>query len=207
MAVWGAPIYFEDHAKKACFAALEMQKKLVELRAKWLSEGKPTIHVRMGIHTGEMIVGNMGSRDRMDYTVMGDSVNLASRLEGANKQYGTYIMISESTLEQVKDYVIVRELDSIRVKGKLKSTKAYELLSTKEEGLPEHIQEIIEYYNQGIEAYKNRQWDRAIISFKSSLSINGKTDAPSKHYLDLCEELKIDPPGPDWDGVYIMTTK
>jgi adenylate cyclase len=207
MAVWGVPIYFEDHAKKACFAALEMQKKLIELRAKWLSEGKPAIHVRMGIHTGEMIVGNMGSRDRMDYTVMGDSVNLASRLESANKQYGTYIMISEPTLEQIKDFVIARELNSIRVKGRLKPTKVYELLSTKEEGLPEHMQEIIEYYNRGIEAYKDQQWDRAIMAFKLSLSINGQNDAPSKHYLDLCEELKLNPPELDWDGIYVMTTK
>jgi adenylate cyclase len=207
MAVWGAPIYFEDHAKKACFAALEMQKKLVELRAKWLTEGKPAIHVRMGINTGEMIAGNMGSRDRMDYTVMGDSVNLASRLEGANKLYRTYTMISESTLEEAKDYVIVRELASIRVKGRLKPTKAYELLSAREGDLPGYMQEIIEYYNQGIEAYKNQQWDRAIIAFKSSLSINGKKDGPSQRYLDLCEELKLNPPGLDWDGVHVMTTK
>ena len=135
MAVWGAPVYFEDHAKKACFAALEMQKKLVELRKKWISEGKPEIHARIGINTGEMIAGNMGSRDRMDYTVTGDAVNLASRLEGVNKQYGTYTMISESTLEYVKDYVIARELDSIRVKGRLKPVKIYELLVTKEECL------------------------------------------------------------------------
>jgi adenylate cyclase len=184
-----------------------MQQKLVELREKWRAEGKPVIHTRMGINTGEMIAGNMGSRDRMDYTVMGDSVNVASRLEGANKQYGTYIMISESTLEYVKDYVIARELDSVRVKGKLNPVKVYELLSTKAEGLSEPMQKVIEYYNRGIEAYRNQQWDEAIIAFESSLSINGKKDTPSKHYLDLCEELKLNPPGPDWDGVYVMQTK
>ena len=105
MAVWGAPVYFEDHAKKACFAALEMQKKLVELRKKWISEGKPEIHTRIGINTGEMIAGNMGSRVRMDYTVMGDAVNVASRLEGANKQYGTYIGKYLSSLRKL-DHVI-----------------------------------------------------------------------------------------------------
>jgi len=207
MAVWGAPVYFEDHAKKACFAALEMQKKLVELRKKWISEGKPEIHTRIGINTGEMIAGNMGSRDRMDYTVTGDAVNLASRLEGANKQYGTYTMISQYTLEYVKDYVIVRELDSIRVKGRFKPVKIYELLVTKEECLSEHMQNVIEYYNRGIEAYRNQQWDEAITAFKSSLSSNGEKDIPSKHYLDLCEEMKLNPPGADWDGVYVMETK
>jgi adenylate cyclase len=207
MAVWGAPVYFEDHAKKACFAALEMQKKLVELRKKWLSEGKPEIHARIGINTGEMIAGNMGSRDRMDYTVMGDAVNVASRLEGANKQYGTYTMISESTLEYVKDHVTVRELDSIRVKGRLKPVRIYELLVTKEECLSEQMQNVIEYYNRGIEAYKNQQWDEAIIAFESSLSIDGEKDTPSKHYLNLCEEMKLNPPGSDWDSVYIMKKK
>ena len=184
-----------------------MQKKLVELRKKWISEGKPKIHARIGINTGEMIAGNMGSRDRMDYTVMGDAVNVASRLEGANKQYGTYTMISESTLEYVKDHVTVRELDSIRVKGRLKPVRIYELLVTKEECLSEQMQNVIEYYNRGIEAYKNQQWDEAIIAFESSLSIDGEKDTPSKHYLNLCEEMKLNPPGSDWDSVYIMKKK
>jgi adenylate cyclase len=116
-------------------------------------------------------------------------------------------MISQSTLEYVKDDVIARELDSIRVKGRLKPVKIYELLVKKGESLSEHMQNIIEYYNVGIEAYRNQQWDEAIIAFKSSLSINGKKDTPSKHYLDLCEEMKLNPPGSDWDGVHVMKTK
>src|SRR5262249_53739373 len=156
---------------------------------------------------GEMIAGNMGSRDRMDYTVMGDAVNLASRLEGANKEYGTYIMINESTLEHVKDDVIVRELDSLRVKGKLKPTKVYELLATKEAGISEYMQQAMGYYNRGIAAYRNQQWDEAIAAFQFSLSINENIDAPSKHYLELCEDLKVHTPGPEWDGVYVMATK
>jgi adenylate cyclase len=93
------------------------------------------------------------------------------------------------------------------VQGRHKPVKIYELLVTKEEGLSVHMQNVIEYYNRGIEAYRNQQWDEAIIAFKSSLSIDGKTDSPSKHYLDLCEEMKLNPPGSYWDGVYVMTTK
>jgi adenylate cyclase len=104
-------------------------------------------------------------------------------------------------------YVIVRKLDSIRVKGKLKSVKVYELLATKEEGLSERMQKIIGYYNQGIEAYRNKQCNDAIIAFKSALSIDGKKDTPSKNYLVLCEELKLNPPGTDWEDVYVMRTK
>ncbi len=112
MAFWGAPVELDNNALHACNAALEMQEKLVEIREKWRAEGKPNVHVRIGLNTGEMVVGNMGGIGKFDYTVIGDSVNLGSRLEGANKQYGTYIMASERTQELVKDYFAFRELDS-----------------------------------------------------------------------------------------------
>ncbi|HID10062.1 MAG TPA: adenylate/guanylate cyclase domain-containing protein, partial [Candidatus Latescibacteria bacterium] len=128
MAEFGAPLPLPDHARKACFAALDMQAKLAELRERWSQEGKPLLYMRVGVGTGRMVLGNMGSREIFDYTVIGDSVNTASRLEGANKEYGTRILISEATYLAARDHIVVRELDRIRVKGKREPVRAYELL-------------------------------------------------------------------------------
>jgi len=134
MAFWGAPIPQEDHAYRACKSALIQIKYLYEvLHPKWKKEGKPTMRIGIGINTGNMTVGNMGSESRMDYTLMGDNVNLGARLEGTNKIYATSIIISEYTYEQVKDRVICRELDIIKVKGKTKPVKIYELMDLKDE--------------------------------------------------------------------------
>ncbi len=132
MAFWGAPIPFEDHALQACKSAIEQMDKLHELNANWEAEGKPTLDIGIGLNTGPMVVGNMGSSSRMDYTLMGDNVNLGARLEGTNKVYGTNIIISENTYEHVKDHVVVRELDLIRVKGKEQPVVIYELIDIKE---------------------------------------------------------------------------
>jgi adenylate cyclase len=128
VAFWGAPIYHPDHALRACLCALKMQFELEKLRIKWEKEGKPLLYMRVGINTGEMIVGNLGGYGRFNYTVIGDSVNLGARLEAVNKEFGTNIIISEYTYEKVKDFFKVRELGSIVVKGKTKSVKIYELL-------------------------------------------------------------------------------
>jgi len=134
VAFWNAPIPVKDHAKQACWAALEMQETLARLREKWKAEGKPPIYSRMGINTGTVIVGNMGSSSRFAYTAMGDAMNLASRLEAANKAFGTSIMISQFTYEQVKDYCLCRELATITVQGKTEPIKVYELVGRKEPG-------------------------------------------------------------------------
>jgi class 3 adenylate cyclase/CHASE2 domain-containing sensor protein len=129
MAVFGAPLPQQDHAARACRAALAVQARLLELRARWRAEGSPEFITRIGLNSGEMVVGNMGSRERFDYTVIGDAVNLGSRLEGANKQYGTYIMISDATRALAgEDAFVTRELDLIRVKGKAEPVRVYELL-------------------------------------------------------------------------------
>ena len=132
MAFWGAPIPQEDHALLACKASVEMMEVLGQLNEKWVSQGKPRLDIGIGLNSGEMVVGNMGSHSRMDYTLMGDNVNLGARLEGTNKVYGTHIIISEFTFEHVKDRIAARELDLIRVKGKELPVKIYELIEVKE---------------------------------------------------------------------------
>ena len=132
MAFWGAPIEIENHALKSCQAALRMMDKMAEINAVWEREKKPVLDIGIGINTGDMVVGCMGSSSRMDYTLMGDNVNLGSRLEGTNKVYGTNIIISDFTYQYVRDHVIVRELDLIRVKGKALPVKIYELMGMKD---------------------------------------------------------------------------
>jgi len=206
MAVFGAPIHSPDHAKEACYTALEMQSKLGELREKWKAEGKPELTARIGLNTGPMIVGNMGSRKRFDYTVMGDAVNLASRLEGVNKQYSTDIMISEFTLEQCKADVVVREIDLIRVKGKAEPVRIFEVLGRSDDGLPDEITSIIEHYSAGLESYRLRKWEDGIKAFQQALEVK-PDDGPSLTYLKRCEGYSDVPPPDDWDGVYVMATK
>jgi len=210
IAFWGAPVHFPDHAVKACFACLEQQVKLAELREKWKKEGgwPEIVHnarVRMGLNTGEMVVGNMGSAGRMNYTIMGDAVNLASRLEGANKPYGTFIMISEYTYAAAKDHIEVRELDSLRVVGKTEPVRVYELLARKGQLEPQK-QQLVSIYNEGLVAYRAREWDISIEKFSKALQLD-PYDGPSKAYRSRCEDFKLEPPGPEWDGVYTLKSK
>ncbi|MCP4713341.1 MAG: adenylate/guanylate cyclase domain-containing protein, partial [Planctomycetes bacterium] len=148
-AEFGAPVYDEDHAYFACCAALHMQEKLVELSKKWEGEHRPMLPTRIGINTGRMIVGNMGSRDVFNYTVMGDHANLGARLEGANKYYGTYTMISEFTYREVKDRVIVRLLDFLRVKGKTEPVEVYELIGLSTDKISPAKKQMLQIYHEG----------------------------------------------------------
>jgi len=206
MAEFGIPVFYENHPYMACKAALEMQKRLHFLRKKWQEAGKPLVRARIGINTGNVIVGNMGSRDVFDYTVMGDHVNLGSRLESANKFYGTYIMISENTYEYVKNDYFTRELDLIRVKGKEKPIKVFELIAFKDEKLEDNFLKLLEVYNTGLQSYKSQQWDKAIDSFETCLKFV-PDDMPSAEYRTRCIEYKFNSPGPDWDGVTVMKEK
>jgi adenylate cyclase len=206
MAEFGVPVHYDNHAFLACNAALQMQKKLRYLRKKWEQENKPMLKARIGINTGEVIVGNMGSRNVFDYTVMGDHVNLGSRLEGANKFYGTYIMISEYTHEHVKDDFFTRELDLIRVKGKEQPIKVFELIASKRDKLDEKFAKMLVEYSKGLEHYKQKEWDDAIGCFETCLNLR-PNDTPSSEYRSRCIEYKFNSPGPDWDGVTVMTEK
>ncbi len=205
MAFWGAPQMLPDHAARACFAAIDMQKRLSELRKLWRSEGKDELFVRIGLNTGEAVVGNMGSRTRMDYTVMGDSVNLASRLEGANKFYGTSIMISENVYREVKDLVVVRPLDRIRVVGKAEPISVYELLCRKGE-MTQDQSDLLSIYLEGMEHFSSRDWNKARQSFKNALKID-PNDGPSLKFIERCNEYIKNPPSKNWDGVYSLKAK
>jgi len=205
IAFFGAPLAFEDHPSRVCLAAIDMKRRLAELREEWRKKGTFQLKVRMGINTGDAVVGNMGSRQRMDYTMMGDAVNLASRLEGANKYYGTYSMISETTYESVKDVVNVRELDLIRVIGKEQPIKVYELLGTKG-NLPDYMYDMLKKYNEGLQLFRDRQWDEAISAFRAGLRIVSD-DGPCQTYIERCKEFLKNPPPKKWDGVYRLTTK
>jgi len=205
MAFWGAPLDDEAHAEKCCRAALEMQARLAELRTIWAEKGKPLLTARMGINTGPMVVGNMGAEARMDYTIMGDEVNLAARLEGVNKEYGTDVIISQSTLDKCPDIFEVRELDSIRVVGKQQAVVIYELLGLRG-AVPEEKKKIIKLYAEGLSLYKSRKWSEAIEVF-GQIFEEVPDDGPSLTYLERCLGFRIHPPGPDWDGVHVMRSK
>ncbi len=206
MAVFGAPIDHGNHAYNACAAALDMQEQLSRMRNMWRKLGKPELAARVGINTGPMVVGNMGSETRFDYTVMGDAVNLGARLEPANKEYSTLVMIGEGTYQKAGDLIIARELDLLRVKGKNEPVKVYELMATTEKGLSDEMTRVVELFNKGFENYLQQNWDWAIKYFQQALSINEK-DGPSLRYLQRCQDFRENPPGDDWDGVYTMTTK
>ncbi len=205
MAFYGAPHHMEDHAVKACLASIDMKRRLRELQEEWRDRGEEPLSARMGMNTGDAVVGNMGSSTRMDYTAMGDSVNLASRLEGANKHYKTHAMISESTYSHTKDHLEVRKLDRIRVVGKSEPVTIYELLGRKGD-LPQRMFEMLDVYNQGLDHFTGREWKKARSLFKQALKII-PDDGPSQTYVERCSEFMKKPPSRNWDGVYRMKSK
>ena len=205
MAFWGAPTRQADHARRACFAAIEMNDRLVELRARALQKGVTPLVVRMGVNTGTMVVGNMGSKQRMNYTVMGDAVNLASRLEGANKAYGSGMMISESTYRSCEADIDVRELDRITVVGKSEPVTVYQLLNRKDQTTSADA-DLVDQFSKGLELYKAGDFVRAKSEFSACLDIFAD-DGPALAYISRCQVFTDNPPDADWDGVYRLTEK
>jgi adenylate cyclase len=209
MAFWGAPFEEHGHATQACHAAIEMIERLKQLQEKWRSAGKPVLDIGVGLCTGVASVGNMGSALRYGYTALGDTVNLSSRLEGLNKEYGTHILLSDATRAAVDDSLLVwRELDLIRVKGKLRPVTLYELVAAR--GTPEgdapDLEERLEFFSQGRACYRERRWQDAQIIFEKLLE-RWPDDGPARMYLNRCKEYLVAGPEEDWDGVYVMTHK
>ena len=205
MAIFGAPRGDPNHASLACFAALDSQSELAKRREQWKAEGQPEISARIGINSGWLVVGNMGSQARMEYTVMGDTVNLASRLEGANKFYDTLILLGPRTYELAARDIEAREVDLMRVKGKKEPVVVFELLARKGH-LSAEQHRVIETYLEGLEAYKRRDFKTAAAQFEAALALDPR-DGPSRVYLERAKEYLVAPPPADWDGVYELKSK
>ena len=216
VAFYSAPIPVEDHEYKACITALAMQKQLCELRRKWQKEGNKwpvaahQMQVRIGLHTGPMVTGNMGSEQRMNYTMMGDTVNLAARLEASAKQYGIYTQISEDTYEPVKERTVVRELDFVQVVGKTLPVKTYELISLRGEE-PETYKTLIPEFQGALETYREQRFKKAKKMFieleKIEEAYDGRIKNPSLVYAGRCEHFINSPPEDDWDGAWVLEKK
>lgn len=205
IAFFGAPVFYEDHAARGCQVSLEMQQRLAQLREQWKAEGKPELKMRIGLNTGPMVVGNMGSEQRFDYTMMGNSVNLAARLEGANKNWGTYLCISEMTYEPAKDAIETRELDLIRVVGIQKPVRVYELVARKGE-LPEERLKAFRIFEKGLQLYRTQKFEDAIKHFQAVMKVI-PNDPPSKTFIERCQDFLQSPPPAEWDGVFVATGK
>ena len=201
MAIFGAPLEQNDHAEKACHTALDMVEALKEFQRRWEIDGIPEISMGVGINSGPMSVGNMGSDMLFDYTVVGDNVNLGSRLEKLNREYGTNIIISEFTHRHIKDTIICRELDIVRVRGRKEPVRIFELLGREE---PFHQWSAFKMlFEKGLMAYRSQQWGEGIREFEKALKIK-PDDGPAKLYLRRCMFLQKKGPSPKWNGVYQM---
>jgi adenylate cyclase len=204
MALFGAPLELPDHSRRACRTALEMVQKLRALDRDWLERGRPSLKVGIGINSGPVAVGNMGSSRLFDYTAIGDNVNLASRLEGLNKFYGTEILASAATIKQLGNGFVFREVDLVRVKGKKQPIAIYELLA---EDPPEaDLARFLSLYGEGLRCFRERGWGEAQEAFEAAYALNPQ-DALCSHYLQCLEKFSQKPPGPDWDGVTTMVEK
>ena len=205
MAFWGAPVEMDvrQHAILACRSALICQMQGFNLSNAWIREGKPKFRTRFGIHTGEVVVGNMGSDERINYTVLGDNVNLASRLEGINKYYGTEIVISSVTHDLIKDSFECRLLDKITVKGKTEPLFIYELLAEKDK-LDQNILKVYKAYEKGLKYYFAQDWDNCI-KYMSAVARRLK-DKAATVIKERAETFKVNPPE-NWDGVYAFDKK
>ena len=205
MAFWNAPIETPDHALRACRAALSWLKIQKELTVKWKEKGLPVFRSRIGINTGDVVVGNMGAQERLNYTVLGDPVNLASRLEALGKTYGVDIIIGESTYSEAAERIEARRLDRVAVKGKTQGVAIYELVGEKGR-VDEESLKFITAYEVALEAYFQRQWRMAFELFKRAYRLR-PNDVPVRLFIKRCKLYFHSPPPDDWDGTFVLKRK
>ncbi len=203
MAFWNAPINDKNHALNACKAAVELEEECDRIKEELKDLNIEDFSVRVGINTGDMVVGNMGSDMRFDYTVLGDNVNLASRLEGINKEYGTRIIITQATYDDVEDHVIARLIDIVAVKGKSKGVRIYELRGIGKPGLKE--EQLVREFEDARLRYEKGDFAGALMAFEAIHEV-WRDDEPTKLYLKRCREFMENPPH-EWDGIYHATSK
>ena len=206
MCIFGTPVPHEDDPDRAVRAAIRMMTDLKTFNEKRANEGKMAIDHGMGINTDSIVSGNIGSPKRMDYTVIGDGVNLAARIESACKQYGAHILISEFTYKAVKATYRTRQVDYVIVKGKTEPVGVYEVLDFHDDDSYPNLVEALGMFNDGYRSWNHGKWDQAIKLFNSVLKIN-PNDKAAKLYVDRCNHMKKNPPKGTWDGVWVMTSK
>ena len=212
MAFWNAPLDDPDHAANACRAALEMHARLSELNKAWEAEAKAEgrkylpIKIGTGLNTGDAVVGNLGSDQRFGYSVLGDDVNLASRLEGQSKYYGVNIVVGGSTREKVPDFAFL-ELDLIRVKGKLQPVRVFTLLGDKEFKESPAFKELSAAHDTMLGAYRKQQWDTVMGLLNECRRLDPSLKFLHDLYAERIRAFRENPPESDWDGVYVATSK
>lgn len=206
MAVFGAPYSMGEDAENALGAALQMLRNLRDFNLRRLADGVERLRVGFGVNTDEVLSGNIGSPRRMDYTVIGDGVNLAARLEGANREYGTDLLISEFTLADLKQPYLLREIDRLRVRGREQPVAAFEVLDYAPEELWPHLRYLVALYNEGLDRYRRRDWEAARRMFEEALR-QRPDDGPAKVYSERCAYFEQHPPAADWDGVWDLKDK
>lgn len=204
MAVWGAPVACENHAALACSAALAMGRRLAERREEWLARGWPKIAAGIGLHTGDMVAGNMGSHHHLSYTVMGDNVNLGSRLEGLTKMYGVSLLVSEATVEAAGGGFLARELDLVAVKGKALPVRIYEMVGLA--GEEATWKDLLESFGAALSLFRAQKWQDALDAFTALLERH-PGDGPTELYVKRLRNFVEFPPPADWAGITVMETK
>ncbi|KKM63156.1 hypothetical protein LCGC14_1514330 [marine sediment metagenome] len=204
---FGAPVDFEDHARRACLAAVRIKEVESKLNERFMREklSPSPLLTRIGINTGEMVVGNMGTSNKMNYTVMGNEVNLASRLEGVNKAYGTWILASEATKIEAGPDFIMRKIGRVRGVGILEPIPLYELVDEKTKASKETL-EAVELFHEGLDQFNERSWKKAERLFRAVLQIH-PTDGPARLFVKRCIQFQREPPPAKWDGVFVIKKK
>jgi adenylate cyclase len=206
MAAFGIPVGHDDDADRAVRTAIVMIKELNTWNRSRINEGKMPVDIGIGLNTDNVVSGNIGSKKQMNYTIIGDGVNLSARLESACKQYGAHILISEFTYKALKATYFSRELDLVVVKGKTKPVAIHEILDYHtEESYPQMI-DALRHFKSGLVKYRQQKWDDAMVEFKEVLALNDH-DKAAKMYIERCEHFIANPPGDDWGGVWVMESK